>query len=35
MMVTSAISGSDRLKLDSIKLASNFLGILLNMILII
>ena len=35
MMITSAISGSDRLNLDSIKQASSFLGIILNMILII
>ena len=35
MMITSAISGSDRLNLDSIKQASSFLGIILNLILIV
>jgi len=35
MMITSAISGSDRLNLDSIKHASSFLGIILNIILVV
>jgi hypothetical protein len=35
MMVTTAISGSDRLNLDSLKQISSFLGIILNMILIV
>jgi len=34
-MVTTAISGSDKLKLDSLKHVSSFIGIILNMILII
>ena len=35
MMVTTAISGSDRLNFDSLKHISSFIGIILNMILIV